>query len=218
MAPQKDPGRKPSAKPSPPAAAPVACPLCADQALQARAREMLQISGDPTVAQALGVPLDVFRTHFSAHASPLADSPTSTTPVIQTGEDIRKQLENVRQEAMGGVDASLGSTDITRRLGMYLDLTEGILAGIAVGDHKLKLLALDQARKNCETIAKLHLDIMRAQLDVQVQAEFRQIVMEAINDTAPAVRQRILDQIQSRARTLGVLGYDGGPGRQAREE
>jgi hypothetical protein len=58
-------------------------------------------------------------------------------------------------------------------------------------------------------MARLYLDIMQAQLDLTVQNEFRRIVMEAINATAPEVRQRIIAEIQARAAVFGVLSEGG---------
>jgi len=71
------------------------------------------------------------------------------------------------------------------------------------------LLAFDQTKKTCETMAKLYLDVIQAQFDLTVQNEFRHIVMEAINVTTPEVRQRILAKTKSRALVVGFFCGDG---------
>lgn len=95
---------------------------------------------------------------------------------------------------------------IIHRLNSYLLKVEGLIQTMDLDDPRSMLLAIDQARKTCETLAKLYLDIIKAQIDVKVQNEFRQIVLDAINSTAPDVRQRIVSEIRSRAATCGVLG------------
>ncbi len=98
---------------------------------------------------------------------------------------------------------------IINRLNSYLLQVEAIIEAGEPSDIRGTLLALDQARKTCETMARLYLDVMQAQLDLTVQTEFRRIVMEAINATAPEVRQRIVAEIQARASVFGALDMGG---------
>ena len=106
-------------------------------------------------------------------------------------------------------DELLSGQAIVARLNGYLSTVEEIIEAGAPGDIRGMLLALDQARKTCETMAKLYLDSMKVQLGTKVQAEFQRIVIEEINATAPDVRRRIVAEIQSRAAVFGVFGGAG---------
>ena len=182
------------------------CQLCSSADLHARAAELMRELPDALIDDELQLPPGSVQAHFASHVAP-APSPAQVTS--KPPNKVKLALQAMKKKALDGIRAhgdDLDSSGITRRLESYLGVVETILEGIPDDDPKAQLAAIDQARKTCESIAKMHLDIMRAQLDVQVQHEFRQIVMEAINEAAPDVRQRIIQEIQSRARAFGVLG------------
>ena len=190
-----------------------ACPLCLDLALHVRAEGLSQTMSDVQVDAAMGLPAGTTGVHLDQHGRPAEDQAKASAPEPEEPTVSRAQMRESFRDLRKGAwrdsrarEGGSGHIDLTERLEAYLGRVEGILDGIDDSDPRNKIGAIDQARKTCESIAKIHLDLMRAQLDVQVQQEFRRIVMEAINDTAPEVRQRIVSEIQSRARAFGVLG------------
>lgn len=130
--------------------------------------------------------------------------PTRPPVARQVRTKYRPQMGNipVNDDPHGPMEGEA----IIRRLNSYLLKVEGLIQTMDIDDPRSMLLALDQARKTCESLGKLYLDVMRAQLDVEVQIEFRRIVMAAINSTAPDVAKRIISEIRARAASHGVLG------------
>ena len=131
-------------------------------------------------------------------------------------------LSEAHCEALAHVQATPGDSrsalcvldgpTLIARLNHYLTQIETLIHTPDPTDPKklrVSLAALDQARKTVETMSKLYLDVMKAQLDAEVQGEFRRIVMECINAADPATRQRIIAEIQSRTAIFGTLGGAG---------
>lgn len=179
-----------------------ACPLCSDPSLEARVAE-LQTMGQPDskVAVQCGVTVDQLRAHT------LGCVPAAQAAAAAQAAEVASSQDGLPQPAAPGV---VDGGTIIARLQEYLRQVETIISSNPdPADVRTTLMALDQARKTCETMAKLYLEIMQAQLDASVQAEFRRIVLEAINAADPATRQRIVDEITARAALFGALG---GPG------
>lgn len=188
--------------PSLPTVAPASCLLCANPRIMELA-DRLVCGGldDVGVAKECGVTRDQLRNHLEVCAV------RGTGRAALDQESHAQGLLNLAQDAPGD---ALDGQAIISRLNNYLRQVEAIIAAGEPSDIRGMLLALDQARKVCETMAKLYLDIMQAQLDLNVQNEFRRIVIEAVNAADPATRERIVAEIQTRAAVFGVLGGGGG--------
>lgn len=192
-------------------AIPAACPYCSTPALSRRAAQLTEngmtdseIAGQcATTVQQLTQHRQVCSLTLAARESELAVKEAKELAAKKKSDEARVSLLDDQQ------DEALAGDAIVQRLNAYLKRVEELIEAAPADDLRGALLALDQARKTCETMSKLYLDIMKAQLDASVQSEFRRIVMEAINAADPATRQRIIAEIQSRAAVFGTLGGAG---------
>jgi len=87
------------------------------------------------------------------------------------------------------------------KLTKYLEVVDGVIAreGMQIEpDPRVMLAAADEGRKICETNARLFLDLWKLRVDVKVQDDFMRIVLEVINQVAPAAKEKIVEKIKAR--------------------
>ncbi len=199
-------------KPSP-------CPLCASEPLRRRANELYDSDAtNAEIAGACKVTLSQVVYHYEHCAAKIRERDER----VEAEAKVARERVQAHSEALAHVQATPGDSrsalcvldgpTLIARLNNYLTQIETLIHTPDPTDPKklrVSLAALDQARKTVETMSKLYLDVMKAQLDAEVQGEFRRIVMECINAADPATRQRIIAEIQSRTAIFGTLGGAG---------
>jgi len=193
-------------KPSP-------CPFCTSESLRLQAEGLYADDvSDVEIARQCRVQVAQVRYHFEQCTVRVAELGARIASDDAKDAESQAEVDARREVLLGGSDGACTALDgslLISRLNRYLTLVEGLIVQENPKDPKsmrVSLSALDQARKTVETMTKLYLDMMQAQLDADVQSEFRRIVMEAINAADPATRQRIVVEIQSRAAVFGTVG------------
>lgn len=165
-------------------------------------------------SEALGLPEHTVQSHFGkggcgAYLRLQFERAAPAKAVLLTSKDeIRDSIEAFSADALA---ARAGDgDDLLMRLRSYLGRVELLFDNpVFQTDIKAAVLVLDQARKTCETLARLYLDIMRAQSDVTAQNQFRESVLEAIGEVDDGVRQKIVRAIKRRAELLGIASGNG---------
>jgi len=87
------------------------------------------------------------------------------------------------------------------KLTKYLEVVDGVIMREEMQpepDPRVLVGAADEGRKICETNAKLFLDLWRLRVDAKVQDDFMRIVLEVVNQIAPAAKERIVERIKAR--------------------
>ena len=99
------------------------------------------------------------------------------------------------------------------KLTKYLEVVDGVIEREGMQpetDPRVMLGAADEGRKICETNARLFLDLWKLRVDVKVQDDFMRIVLEVINQVAPAAKERIVEKIKARLAMATAGGASGG--------
>ena len=98
------------------------------------------------------------------------------------------------------------------KLSKYLTVVDGVIEREMeedAPDQRLLLSAAESGRKICETNAKLFLDVYKLRIDKRVQDDFMRIVLDAVSECSPELRDKIMAKLKSRLAVANAAGVTG---------